>query len=238
MAIPFVLWIRRYDAYVGPRRRPRSVNQSKIGIRGMIFDLDGTLFEAEYDWPAIKTRLGVSRADGSILDYLQALPPEQARGKRALLERIEDRATRTGHLKPGALDLLAVLRRMGMKLALVTNNRACNAHHVVDRYGLVFDVVLTRDDGWHKPSGEPLLQAARRMGLAPGELAAVGDNDLDLRAARSAGVALAVIVNADAGRFAGRCDILIQDLDQLLEAFASWDGSDGAGESPEIVERL
>jgi len=214
------------------------VTKSKTGIRGVIFDLDGTLFEAEYDWPAIKRRLGVSRADGSILDYLQTLPPEQALDKRALLESIEDRATRTGRLKPGALELLADLRRMGMKLALVTNNRASNAHHVVDRYRLTFDVVLTRDDGWYKPSGEPLLQAASRMGLDPDELVAVGDNDLDLLAARSAGVALAVIVNADAARFAGRCDILIHDLRQLLEAFASWDGSDGAGESTEVVERL
>jgi HAD superfamily hydrolase (TIGR01509 family) len=214
------------------------VTKSKTGIRGVIFDLDGTLFDAEYDWPAIKSRLGVSREDGSILGYLQALPPEQARGKRALLESIEDRATRTGRLKPGALDLLADLRRMGMTLALVTNNRARNAHNVVDRYGLDFDVVLTRDDGWYKPSGEPLLQAASRMGLAPDELAAVGDNDFDLRAARSAGVALAVIVNADAGRLAGRCDILIHELGQLLEALASWDGSDGAGESTEVVERL
>jgi phosphoglycolate phosphatase len=196
------------------------------------------LFEAEYDWPAIKARLGVSRADGSILDWLQALPPEQASGKRALLESIEDRATRSGHLKPGALELLADLRRMGLKLALVTNNRACNAHHVVDRYGLVFDVVLTRDDGWYKPSGEPLVQAASRMGLAPDELAAVGDNDLDLRAARSAGVALAVIVNAQVDRFAGRCDIAITDLMQLFGEIASWDGSDGAGESTEVVERL
>lgn len=210
----------------------------EAGIRGVIFDLDGTLFDADYDWPAIKSRLGVSRADGSILDYLQALPAEEARRKRELLESIEDRATRAGRLIPGALDLLADLRRMGMKLALVTNNRASNARHVLDRYRLAFGVVLTRDDGWHKPSGEPLLQAARRMGLAPGELAAVGDNDFDLRAARSAGVALAVIVNGDVERFAGRCDVLVGDLGQLREVCANCDGSDGAGESPEVVERL
>jgi HAD superfamily hydrolase (TIGR01509 family) len=207
-------------------------------IRGVIFDLDGTLFEADYDWPAIKRELGVSRADGSILDHLRTLPPEEARQKKDLLESIEDRATRTGHLKAGAGDLIADLRRRGMRLALVTNNRASNAHDVLERYQLSFDVVLTRDDGWHKPSGEPLLQAARRMGLAPGELAAVGDNEFDLRAARSAGVALAVIVNPDTERFAGRCDVVVNDLSQLRPVFAGLDGSDGAGESTEIVERF
>jgi HAD superfamily hydrolase (TIGR01549 family) len=207
-------------------------------IRGVIFDLDGTLFDADYDWPAIRGELGASRSDGTILDYLQTLPPEQAREKRALLEGIEDQATRTGRLKPAALELLADLRRKGMKLALVTNNRESNARHVLERFQLGFDAVLTRDDGWYKPSGEPLLQAARRLELPPGRLAAVGDNDLDLRAARSAGVALAVIVSPDAGGFAGRCDILVNDLGELRSVFARLDGSDGAGETTEVVERL
>lgn len=207
-------------------------------IRGVIFDLDGTLFDADYDWPAIKRALGVSGADGTILDHLQTLPPAQARKKRALLEGIEDQATRTGHLKPAALDLLADLRRMGMKLALVTNNRESNARYVLEQFQLGFDVVLTRDDGWYKPSGEPLLQAARRLELSPGSLAAVGDNDLDLRAARSASVALAVIVNPDARGFAGRCDVLVNDLGELRSVFARLDGSDGAGETTEVVERL
>ena len=207
-------------------------------ISGVIFDLDGTLFDADYDWPAIKRELGVSHADGTILDYLQTLPPAQARKKRALLEGIEDQATRTGRLKPAALELLADLRGKGMKLALVTNNRESNARYVLERFQLGFDVVLTRDDGWYKPSGEPLLQAARRLELPPGRLAAVGDNDLDLRAARSAGVALAVIVNPDATGFAGRCDVLVNDLGELRSVFARLDGSDGAGESTEVVERL
>ena len=215
-----------------------NVASSEVVIRGVIFDLDGTLFEADYDWPAIKRELGVSRSDGSILDHLRTLPPEEARAKRELLERIEDRATRTGHLKDGAHELIADLRRRRFKLALVTNNRTSNAHEVLQRYRLDFDVVVTRDDGWHKPSGEPLLQAAQQMGLAPNELAAVGDNEFDLRAARSAGVALAVIVNADTDRFAGRCDVVVRDLIELRPALARLGGSPGAGEAPEIIERL
>jgi HAD superfamily hydrolase (TIGR01549 family) len=216
----------------------QGVTWGEKAIRGVIFDLDGTLFDADYEWPAIRRELGVSDADGTILDFLQSLPAEQAREKKALLESIEDRATRTGRLKPAALELLADLRGMEMKLALVTNNRETNARQVLDRFKLAFDAVLTRDDGWYKPSGEPLLQAARRMGLPPDQLAAVGDNDLDLQAARSAGVALAVIVNPDGGQFVGRCDVLVPDLDQLRTVFARLGGSGGAGESTEIVERF
>jgi len=102
-----------------------------------------------------------------------------------------------------------------MRLGLVTNNRAVNARRVIERYDLVFDTVWTRDDGAYKPSAEPIRRAAERLGLAPGRLAAVGDNELDLRAARGAGVGLVSTVNPDVERFRAVSDLVAADLDGL-----------------------
>jgi phosphoglycolate phosphatase len=181
-------------------------------IRGILFDLDGTLFDAPYDWPAIKRRLGVRRADGSILDHLGALPPDERRRKRAELEAIERRATRDGRLREGVPSLLDSLRARGLRLALVTNNHGRCVNEILTRYALRFDVVVTRDDGLFKPSAAPLLAAARRLGLKPPDLAAVGDNEFDNRAAHEAGMAYVIIVNADVERFTGRCDFAVPDL--------------------------
>ena len=52
----------------------------------LIFDLDGTLFDGDYDWPAIKRRLGVSRSDGSILDHLASLTPQERASKEKILK--------------------------------------------------------------------------------------------------------------------------------------------------------
>ncbi|MFQ6117429.1 MAG: HAD family hydrolase, partial [Candidatus Bipolaricaulia bacterium] len=124
---------------------------------GVIFDLDGTLFEADYDWPAIKRRLGLSYPDGSIMDYLRSLPEGERAQKERLLEEIEDRATREGRLISGAVELLQFLHERGLLTALVTNNRQRNVRRILERYGLHFDLVLTRESGLTKPSGAPLL---------------------------------------------------------------------------------
>jgi len=137
-----------------------------------------------------------------------------------VLRRVEVRATREGRLKRGAAELLELLRGRGLKLALVTNNHRRCADEIVKRYGLRFDFVQTRESGLFKPSGASLLQAARGIGLRPAELAAVGDNELDNRAAHEAGMGLVIIVNPQVQHFAGRCHHALSDLIELRDLFA------------------
>jgi HAD superfamily hydrolase (TIGR01549 family) len=188
-------------------------------IQGVIFDLDGTLFDGPYDWPAIKRTLGLSPTDSTILEHFAGLPPaERARKERALRE-IEARATREGRLKAGAAELLDFLRGKGLKLALVTNNHRECADEILDRYRLRFDFVQTRESGLFKPTGAALLRAANEIGLPPGQIAAVGDNELDNRAAHEAGMRPVIIVNREVRRFAGRCDHALRDLAELRDLF-------------------
>ena len=69
-------------------------------------------------------------------------------------------------LQPGelvaAVDLLDLLAERGLTTALVTNNSQRNTELLLARFGLHFDVVVTRDSGLWKPSGEPIAEAARR----------------------------------------------------------------------------
>ena len=188
-------------------------------LHGVIFDLDGTLFEADYDWPGIKRRLGMEDPRMAIMDYLKVLPPEERRAKERMLEEIEDQATAAGKLKPGVQELLQFLKAKGLKLALVTNNRRAVVERVLNRYGLNFDLVLTREVGVYKPSGEPLRLALQRLGLESHEAVAVGDGEFDLRAAQEAGLPV-IIVNPNIEAFQGRADHAVRDLFELRELFA------------------
>lgn len=192
---------------------------------GVLFDLDGTLFDADYDWPWIKAQLGMAHPDGSILDHLRSLNEAERAGHERFLERVEDDATESGRLRDGVPALLTDLAGLGLKLALVTNNRRRNAELVLDRYDLAFDAVVTRDDGVHKPSGEPLIQAADRIGCPIGNVAYVGDNELDVRAARDAAVGYLVMIGEDVERFRGRCDALASSLAGVYEAIERWASS-------------
>lgn len=184
-------------------------------IRGAIFDLDGTLFDGPYDWPGIRRKLGLDEADATILEHLAALPAAQREPKERQLREFEESATRNGTLRPGAAGLIDWLRGLGLNLALVTNNNGDCAAEIVRRYGLRFDLVQTRESGLYKPSGQAILRAAHGLGLPPEEIVAVGDNELDNRAAHEAGVAAVIIINPDVDRFRGRCDHALRDLDEL-----------------------
>jgi HAD superfamily hydrolase (TIGR01509 family) len=183
-------------------------------IEALIFDMDGTLVASSYDWPAIRRGLGV--AGPSIIDALNGLP-EPERGRRwAELEAIESQASERAELYDGAVELLELLRGHGLATALVTNNTAANTGRLLERFGLGFDVVLTRDCGLWKPSGAPLVEAARRLGVVPGRCLGVGDSHYDLLAARDAGLAAVCMLHDGAGRHDGEADLSFPDIPALV----------------------
>ena len=187
-------WIGRAEAAPAPRSSlPRFPRDELLragvmaGIRGVVFDMDGTLVDSIYDWPAIRRELGVSGT--SIIDELNGLgEPERSR-RWAELEAIEASASRAAEVHEGAPELLELLRAHGLATALVTNNSDANTSQLLERFGLSFDVVVTRDSGLWKPSGKPVAEAVRRLGLAPERCLGVGDSHYDVQAVREAGLA-------------------------------------------------
>lgn len=92
---------------------------------------------------------------------------------------------------PGIRELLEELQGAGVKLALVTTKHQIQAEFTLAGIGLAcyFDYV----HGWHegrkhKPDPEPVLNSLRRLDVQPGAAIMVGDSELDIQAAKAAGV--------------------------------------------------
>jgi HAD superfamily hydrolase (TIGR01509 family) len=170
-------------------------------IRGVLFDMDGTIVEVPYDWPRIKAALG-SR-DVPILSYLSGLREPERSAKWDILRGYEADATRRAVLKKGLRGFLKFLALHGIKTALVTNNSRHNTDILLGRFRLSFDLVMTRESGLWKPSGTPLVAAMRALGLLPRECCAVGDSHFDIRAAREAGIGCILILSRDGDKFSG-----------------------------------
>lgn len=166
----------------------------KMNLKLVIIDLDGTVVENSYDWPAIKRELGVPA--GSILAYLDSLPEPQKSEKYALLRRYEKEQTENSVLKEGVREFLDWLVGSGVKRALVTNNSLDNTRHLLDKFRLEFDLVLTRESGLHKPAGTPFLKVMEHFKVKAAETAVVGDTNYDLLAAREAGIELIFILKS------------------------------------------
>lgn len=95
---------------------------------------------------------------------------------------------------PGVAEAVADLAASGMRLGLVTNTAtmvAADVRALLDPVGLdaPFTAVVTSAElGVAKPSPEPLLEAARRLGVAPERCLYVGDRSIDQQAAVAAGM--------------------------------------------------
>jgi hydrogenase expression/formation protein HypE len=180
------------------------------GIRAVVFDMDGTLVDSTYDWPAIRRHLGVTGV--SIIDDLNGLTEPDRSRKWAELEEIEKTATENAQIHDGAHEVLELLAVRGFVTALVTNNSSANTRRLLARFGLRFDVILTRDSGLWKPSGAPIKEAVTQLGVLPGECLGVGDSRYDVLAAREAGLAAVCLVHDGATRHDVDADLSFADI--------------------------
>jgi HAD superfamily hydrolase (TIGR01509 family) len=172
-----------------------------MSIRGVIFDLDGTVVENAYDWPKIREELGNGRVP--ILSYLCGLEEPERSRKWAVLERHEAEQTARSVLRDGMQELLAFLEDRGVRTALVTNNSLKNTEYLLGKFGLRFGRVLTRESGLWKPSGAPFRDVLETFGIGGGECGVVGDTRFDVLAALDAGVGAIFILGDDPDHFAG-----------------------------------
>jgi len=176
----------------------------------ILFDLDGTLIDSAPDLAGACNDMRVERG-------LEALPYAQLRamvgsGARGMvgagfglkpddtgylelrdefLSRYEARMTRETRIFPDIAPLLASLAAAGMPWGIVTNKATRFAAPLVAALGLAeaSAALVCGDTTPHsKPHPEPLLEAARRLGLAPATCAYVGDDRRDVDAGRAAGM--------------------------------------------------
>jgi phosphoglycolate phosphatase len=140
----------------------------------------------------------------------------------ALNAQINDLA-KTTPMVP-AVDLVAVftsLRAAGLKIGLATNDTEIPARHHLDTAGVLpmFDFVAGCDSGWGgKPAPGQLLAFASACGLAPSEIAMVGDSVHDMAAAKAAGMArVAVLTGVALGPdLAPHADVVLSDIAEVL----------------------
>lgn len=187
--------------------------------KAAIFDLDGTVVLNAYNWPAIRKALGSGEA--SILAWLKGLPKSERLRKTALLEGFEAEQTTRSELREGMDGFIPALRAMGVRPVLVTNNTRRNAEFLLARFGLAFDLVMTRESGLWKPSGDPFREVMRLFGLQAGECCVVGDSGYDLAAALDAGIPTVFLLSEHPELFAGTAAevfLSVAELRRRIEA--------------------
>jgi phosphoglycolate phosphatase len=195
-------------------------NDPFTALQAVLFDLDGTLVETHIDFPAMTQAMqeltlsaGVPAsviAGKDILGMVDAAVEDvrkrggDADGLRraayAQLEEMEVVGCAHPTLLPGTRELLDELRAQGRKVGIVTRNCRLVSVGLVERYGLLHDVLLTRDDVVRaKPNPEHLWDALRMLEINADAAVMVGDHWMDVQAGQAAGCAVTIGVRGRHG---------------------------------------
>lgn len=173
-------------------------------IKGIIFDLDGTLLDTlgdlttavnltakEYHQPQLtKQQVSNNIGNGFKVTITKSLPqvdeteiPTAVAKFKAYYSQVYMEDSKA---YDGIDDLLKILQNRGIKLSVVSNK----VHdYVVDliqtRFPTIhFDLIYGEGDNQkRKPDPQGLLEACTAMGLAPDEVLMIGDSDADLLSA-------------------------------------------------------
>jgi len=211
----------------------------------VLFDLDGTLVDSAPDFRATLDVLRAERGEPPMA--LAALRPHVSKGARAMLaasfphmaadERdaliprflaiYEQELARHGGAFEGVEPLLSAIEADGSRWGIVTNKPEYLARLLLPRLG--WDTrcaVLLGGDSLpvRKPHPEPLLHAARLLGVEPGACVYVGDDERDIVAARAAAMPSVVALwgyrLAEDDPVAWQADRMVESPSDLLDPTA------------------
>lgn len=180
--------------------------QLSTEVRGVLFDLDGTLLDTEHLLLTsfrytMKTVLKQVIPDERLMakvgqplntqmwDFTDdaVVHEELCRIYREFNAKVHDDLIQ---IFPGTVEVLAELRRRGYPLGVVTSKRHEPAVHGLASFGLQdsFDCLIGSDD-WpvHKPDPGPVLHGCDLLGLSSSECVYVGDSPFDMLAGNGAG---------------------------------------------------
>ncbi len=190
-------------------------------MRGVIFDLDGTLIDSGLDFDQM--RRDMEFAPGQlILETLEALPEGARKDRcREVLREHEFRGAMSATLMPGAAELLAELDRRQIPQAILTRNSREMTDLALRRLQLVFSVVLTREDAPPKPDPQGLHIICRHWQIEPCDVVFIGDFHFDVIAGRRAGMATILYSPGPLPEYAHEADFVISHLSQTCDVLTT-----------------
>ena len=181
-----------------------------LNVAAVLFDLDGTLIDSAPDLGAAADQMRVARGLPSLpLETYRPMAGAGARGMLGIAFGMTPEApgydamreeffsnyaacmTQRTYIFPGVTDLVAALQAKGVRWGVVTNKSSRFTDPLTRAMDLfaTAETIISGDTTSHaKPHPEPLLEAARRIGLEPAQCLYVGDDERDVVAGLAAGM--------------------------------------------------
>lgn len=184
-------------------------------LKGIIFDLDSTLIQAQVDFVTMKKHMikllekhghpkdTLSPTDQTTVQIMEHAEKKWQRQNKPETQRqkLRDQITlymNQGEIEsitrlqeiPGAEKALKKLHQKGYKLAILTRSHHEYAIQTTKKTNMIdyFDIILGRDETPQpKPYKEAINYTAKQMNLNINEIVMIGDHQIDWDAAKNSG---------------------------------------------------
>jgi 2-phosphoglycolate phosphatase len=206
-------------------------------VRAVLFDLDGTLIDSAPDLGAAADRMRTARGLPSLpLERYRPMAGAGARGmlgiafgmtpdapdyaamREEFFVNYENAMTDLTVIFEGIPALIASLLELGLAWGVVTNKSMRFTGPLTKQIPLFSSAgaVVGGDSTPHaKPHPEPLLEAARRLGVQAHQCIYVGDDERDIVAGRAAGMGT---VAATYGYLGSNADTYLWNADARIDS--------------------
>ncbi|MBX7074481.1 MAG: HAD family hydrolase [Pirellulales bacterium] len=155
-------------------------------LRGVIFDLDGTLVDSGLDFDAMRREMGIEPGH-TILEALAEISEPRLSHCLAIVDRHERAGAQRATLFDGARELLAAIEALGLPWGILTRNSRQVTRLTLSRLDIDSQHVIAREDAAAKPDSAGVWALCAKWRLSPPQVVVIGDYKYDLLAARGAG---------------------------------------------------
>lgn len=185
------------------------MEHTPLPVRGVVFDLDGTLCDTLNDitaalnvmlkargCPTLDRAGTLQRINHGARNLVTLSLPEERRTEEEIDRclQIYDAAYAADccvltTVFDGIPALVTELKARGVKMAVLSNKQHNLVTAITEKLlPGVFDVVMGQSEYPHKPDPAATLAICRRFGLSPEQCLFVGDSDVDVATGRNAGM--------------------------------------------------
>ncbi|PHT85508.1 Haloacid dehalogenase-like hydrolase domain-containing protein [Capsicum annuum] len=159
---------------------------SKPHLKGIVFDMDGTLtvpvidFQAMYravlghdEYVAVKSK---NPSGIDILHHIESWIPDKQKKAYQVIADFEKQGLDHLQIMPGASELCSFLDSRNIRRGLITRNVKDAVDLFHQRFGVKFSPALSREYRPYKPDPAPLLHICSTWEIQPNEVMMIGDS--------------------------------------------------------------